>query len=97
MELFQPFLGIGSHYVEHGWTEFQRDCLEYVAGFLHSIKRLVETLGSDALEIYCRNGCLENDCIGRVKLAKFITPDGDGYGDGDEGLEGAEDEESEND
>ncbi len=69
--------------------------MEYVAGFLHSIKRLVETLGSDALEIYCRNGCLGNDRIETVKMVKFTPPDGDGEEDEDEGSEDVEDEKPE--
>lgn len=63
--------------MESKWTNFQRGCLRHIAGFLHSIRGLVETLGSDALELYCRHGCLGNDCIDRVKSAKFTQPDGD--------------------
>ena len=79
--------------MESRWTEFQRDCLKHVAGLLHSIRGLVEALGSDALELYCRNGCLGNDRIDRVKMVEFTPPDGDG--EEDEGSEDAEDEESE--
>ena len=63
--------------MEKRWTEFQRDCLQHIAGLFYSIRGLVEALGSDALELYCRNGCLHNDCIDRVKMAKFTQSDGD--------------------
>ncbi|KAF6231702.1 hypothetical protein HO173_010004 [Letharia columbiana] len=87
--------GIGNHYVETKWTEFQRDCLQYIAGLLHSIRGLVETLGSDALELYCRHGCLDNQCIERVKLAKFTQPDADEEPEDELGDEEPEDEEPE--
>ena len=45
--------------------------MHYLAGYLGSIKGLVEVLGSDALGNYCRNGCLGWDCIDKVKMAQF--------------------------
>lgn len=85
--------------METGWNEFQRGCLHYVAGFLHSIRKLVEALGSDALEFYCRHGCLGSDCIDRVKLAKFTEPDEDEEAEDeeieDEGVKGEEAEDGE--
>lgn len=78
--------------METKWTEFQRDCLQYIAGLLHSIRGLVETLGSDALELYCRHGCLDNQCIERVKLAKFTQPDADEEPEDELGDEEPEDE-----
>ncbi|KAM0799599.1 hypothetical protein BDR22DRAFT_910509 [Usnea florida] len=92
--------GIGSHYVEKGWTEFQRESLYYIADFLSSIKGLVTALGSDALELYCQNGCLGTTCIERVKLTRFVedlecaeesTEDEDVDGDGDDSGDGDED------
>lgn len=56
---------------------FQRDCLQHIAGLLHSIRGLVEALGPEALKVYCQNGCLGADCIDKVRLAKFTEPDGD--------------------
>ena len=74
--------------MENRWTEFQRSCVKHIAGLLLSIKGLVEALGPDALEHYCRHGCLGNDCINRVKLASFTKPDEDeGSEDADEGSE----------
>ena len=63
--------------METKWTEFQRDCLSHIARLLLSIRRLVETLGPEALEVYCRDGCMGPDCVERVKLAKFTEPDRD--------------------
>lgn len=81
--------GVGPYYVETKWTMFQRDCLQHIAGLLHSIRGLVETLGPEALEVYCQNGCLGTDCIDKVRLVKFTKPDGneeseDESADGDE-------------
>lgn len=61
--------------MEKKWTMFQRDCLQHIAGLLHSIRSLVETLGPEALEVYCQNGCLGTDCIDKVRLVKFTKPD----------------------
>lgn len=50
---------------------------------------MVETLGFDALEIYCQNGRLDTECARRVKESKFAQPDGDeesGDEDGDDAL-----------
>ena len=63
--------------MEKKWTDYQRDCLRYLAGYLGSIKSLVEVLGSDALEIYCRNGFLGSDRIDRVKMVQFTNSDDD--------------------
>lgn len=57
------------------WTEFQRSCVQHIAGLLHSIRGLVETLGPDALERYCRQGRLGNNCLDRLKPALFTEPD----------------------
>lgn len=38
---------------------------------------MVENLGSDALEVYCRHGCLDSDCVENVKESEFTQPDGD--------------------
>ena len=59
------------------WTEFQRSCVQHIAGLLHSIRGLVETLGSDALERYCRDGRVGNNCLDRLKSAVFTKPDTD--------------------
>lgn len=73
------------------WTEFQRICVQRIAGLLHSIRGLVEILGSDALERYCRHGRLGNDCLDRLKSAIFTKPDTDeGSGPMDEECEDAE-------
>lgn len=81
--------------MEGGWTEFQRGCVQHIAGLLLSIRGLVDALGSDALEYYCRHGCLGSDCVDRVKLASFTRPDKDeGSEDTDDGSEDG-DEDSE--
>lgn len=49
--------------MDKNWTEFQRSCLQHIAGLLPRIRALVAALGSDALEVYCRYGCLGTDCI----------------------------------
>ena len=54
---------IGKWYVSNRWTNFQRRCLAYIAEFLPSIRGLVNVLGDDALEEYCRHGCLDKDRI----------------------------------
>ena len=59
------------------WTEFQRSCLQHIAGLLPSIRAMVAALGSDALELYCRHGCLDQACIDRVASAQFTEHDGD--------------------
>lgn len=80
------------------WTEFQRRCVQHIAGLLLSIRGLVEALGSDVLERYCRHGCLGNDCVERVKLASFTKPDKDeGTEDTDEGSEDGDEESEEDD
>ena len=63
--------------MEKQWTEFQRQCLQYIAGLLPSIRGLVEALGPEALGLYCQDGCLDKSCIDRVKLAKMTQSDGD--------------------
>ena len=87
--------------MEKGWTEFQRESLYYIADFLSSIKGLVTALGSDALELYCQNGCLGAACIERVKSTRFVedpgcaeesTEDEDADADSDDGGDGDEDE-----
>ena len=91
--------------MERGWTDFQRDCLYYIADFLSSIKALVTALGSDALELYCRNGCLDTACIDRVKSTRFAERDGDEHpignededGDQESADEGTEDEDEDAD
>ena len=62
---------------------------------------MVETLGSDALEDYCRNGSLGSDSIDRVESASFTKPDKDEESEDEESEDGesaderAKDEESE--
>ena len=68
------------------WTEFQRTCVQHITGVLHSIRGLVETLGPDALERYCRHGRLGNNCLDRLKSAIFTKPDTEG-GSGSTDLE----------
>ena len=63
--------------METRWTEFQRSCVQHIAGLLGSIRGLVGTLGPDALGNYCQHGCLGNECLDRVKLASFSKPDKD--------------------
>ena len=89
------------------WTEFQRTCVQHIAGVLHSIRGLVETLGPDALERYCQHGRLGNNCLDRLKSAIFTKPDteggsgpadlemedaGEGSGDAEAGSEDADEE-----
>ena len=57
------------------WTEFQKSCVQHIAGLLHSIKGLVEILGHDALKHYCHQGCLGQPCVDRVRMAEFVQPD----------------------
>ena len=66
--------------------------MKHIAGLLPSIGGLVKTLGPEALEVYCRDGCLGPDCVDRVKMATFTEPDsdeelGDTQSDSDEELE----------
>ena len=94
------------------WTEFQKCCVQHIAGILHSIRGLVETLGSDALERYCRHGRLGNNCLDRLKSAIFTKPDtdegcgpvdpnfedaGEGSGDAEAGSEDAGEESDDED
>ena len=92
--------------METRWTEFQRSCVQHIAGLLGSIRGLVGTLGPDALGNYCQHGCLGKQCLDRVKLASFSKPDKDEesgdeemgdeeMGDEESGNEESEDEESE--
>ena len=74
--------------MEKGWTEFQRDCLYYISDSLASIKGLVTALGSDALELYCQNGCLDTACIDRVKSTRFAEQYGDEHPIGNEDQDG---------
>ena len=66
------------------WTDFQKSCVQHIAGLLHGIRGLVETLGHDALKHYCYHGCLSKPCVERVKLAEFVKSDVEGYEDVDE-------------
>ena len=77
------------------WTEFQKSCVQHIAGLLHSIRGLVETLGHDALKHYCHQGCLGKPCIDAVRVAQFVQPGTDGHGEpGDEEPEDEEPEDS---
>lgn len=46
---------------------FQRGCLQRISRHLPSIKEVVEVLGPDVLDIYCRHGFLDKDAIARVE------------------------------
>lgn len=82
--------------METRWTEFQRICVQHIAGLLGSIRGLIGTLGPDALGKYCQHGCLGKQCLDRVKLASFSKPDKDEEsGDEEMGDEEPENEESE--
>ena len=85
------------------WTEFQKSCVQHIAGLLHGIRGLVKTLGDDALRHYCHHGCLDKSCIEGVKAAAFVQPDTekkedvaddseDAAGESENGDEGPEDE-----
>ncbi len=63
--------------MEKSWTDFQRSCVKHIAGLLDSIRRLVETLGIDALARYCQEGRLGSERLGRVAEARFTDPDTD--------------------
>ena len=81
--------------METRWTEFQRSCVQHIAGLLGSIRGLVGTLGPDALGNYCQHGCLGKQCLDRVKLASFSKPDKDEEsGDEESGDEEIGDEET---
>ena len=73
---------------------------------------MVEILGSDALERYCRHGRLGNNCLDRLKSAVFTEPDtdegsgpvdpefedaGEGCGDAEAGSEDADGESDDED
>ena len=80
--------------METRWTEFQRSCVQHIAGLLGSIRGLVGTLGPDALGNYCQHGCLGKQCLDRVNLAGFSKPDKDEEsGDEESGDEESGDEE----
>lgn len=48
--------GVGASTVSKSWTDLERVCFEKVANYLPSLKEVVNVLGADALEQYCR-GC----------------------------------------
>ena len=76
------------------WTNFQLLCVQEIAGYLKSIRGLVEALGPDALGCYCRNGRLGSECLDRIKQAEFTKPDDD-EGEPEDEEEGEYEEEEE--
>ena len=77
--------------------------MQHLAGLLRSIKGLVGALGPNALERYCRQGCLGQDYVDKVKMAEFTRPDTeeepeeDELGDEESGVDESDNEESEED
>ncbi|KAK4693361.1 hypothetical protein P7C71_g4028, partial [Lecanoromycetidae sp. Uapishka_2] len=59
--------GIGPSFVTDGWSDYQRECFHEISEFLPSIKSLVETLGKDSLDYYCRHGQLDRSYVTRVE------------------------------
>lgn len=59
-------VGIGSSYIDSSWVKFQFDVLAHVALFLPSIQGLIHRLGSEALEIYCRQGNFTSELKSRI-------------------------------
>ena len=59
--------GVGSWYVTHHFTEYQRACLIHISSHLYSIKILVNSIGPKALERYCRRGCLDESVVETVE------------------------------
>ena len=57
-----------------GWKLFQRHCLKYISQSLCSIKGLVDALGTDCLEDYCRYGQLSQKHIKKVVEYEGIIP-----------------------
>lgn len=66
-------LGITNTVVTKDWSDYQRRCLTYIIPFLHSIRAVVQGLGEDALEAYCRDGYLSKTLIGDVEKMEFLT------------------------
>ncbi|KAL9638685.1 MAG: hypothetical protein Q9164_001393 [Protoblastenia rupestris] len=62
-------------YVDSGWTEFQRRCLGHISQYMLRIKKLVKILGRNALDVYCRDGCLPQETVDKVET--FLDQDED--------------------
>lgn len=65
--MLTPSVGVASGKVEQGWKTFQRRCLKHIAESLCSIRDLVNALGQDALDVYCRDGRLSAQHVQRLK------------------------------
>ena len=74
-----------------GWKLFQRHCLKYISQSLYSIKGLVDALGTDCLESYCRYGQLPQNYINKVIEYGGIIPPEEIDEDGSEMDESEED------
>lgn len=66
--------GIVNSVVTQDWTMFQRVCMEVISDYLPSITGLVSVLGEDALDDYCRFGCLEREKMDAVVAFKGCRP-----------------------
>ena len=89
-------------WIRQSWSPFQRQCIAHIADHLPSIKELVEVMGDDVLDHFCRHGFLDEDTVARFEevegcLALGLDDDEpendevDALGSGDE----AEDDEEE--
>ena len=66
--------GIVNSVVTKDWTVFQRACMAVISEYLPSITGLVNVLGKDALDNYCRHGYLEREKIDAVMAFKGCCP-----------------------
>ena len=69
-------LGIGGHAVSKEWNEVDRNFLEFLSPYLIKIKDIVQALGEDSLDEYCREGHLPEERI-RMIQAVGVTMDDD--------------------
>ncbi|KAL8787543.1 MAG: hypothetical protein Q9195_007715 [Heterodermia aff. obscurata] len=71
---------IGSQLIARGLKKEQRLALEELSSFLGSIKKMVKTLGPDALEQYCRHGHLSEAKVKELEELEGGAMDNiDGY------------------
>lgn len=68
-------IGIGAHLIAKKLKDNQRLALKKLAPHLKSIRRMIKTLGPNALEDYCRQGHLSKDKISDLDNLEACLPE----------------------
>ena len=85
-------IGIGAYLIAKKLKDNQRLALKKVAPYLKSIRKMVKTLGPNALEDYCREGHLSKEKISDLDNLEACLPEErvGSAGEEEEDEEGAE-------